>query len=79
MLELAGPSEIWETAYTGVWWVRHQGAGDRVATEEIAITRIPEILRAHPDDIDAAAARLHEDLASRKIGEPEREVLNDPS
>jgi len=25
-MDLAGASEIWETAYSGVWWTRHRGA-----------------------------------------------------
>jgi hydrogenase-1 operon protein HyaF len=78
-LEIAGPSEVWETAYSGVWWVRHKGAGGRVATEEIVVTRIPPILLAHPEDIEVAAARLNEDLQSRKTGDLEREILNDPA
>ena len=63
-LELAGRSEIWETAYSGAWWIRHRGAGDRISSEEIAICPMPEILTAHPDDITAAAARLQRDLST---------------
>jgi len=62
-LELAGASEVWETAYAGVWWIRHKGAGDRIACEEIAITPIPEILITHPVDIEAAATRLENELS----------------
>ena len=28
-LELAGVSEVWETAYAGVWWVRHRRSTNR--------------------------------------------------
>jgi len=62
-LKLAGVSEVWETAYAGVWWIRHKGAGDRIACEEIAVTPIPEILITHPVDIEAAATRLENDLS----------------
>lgn len=61
-LDLAGRSEVWETAYPGAWWIRHLGAGDRVASEEIAVCPAPEILSAHPDDVRAAARRLRLDL-----------------
>jgi len=61
-LDLAGRSEVWETAYPGAWWIRHLGAGDRVASEEIAVCPAPEILNAHPDDVRAAARRLRLDL-----------------
>jgi hydrogenase-1 operon protein HyaF len=65
-LELAGRSEVWETAYPGAWWVRHLGADDRIAAEEIAVCRVPEILQAHPDDIRAGARRLGRALAARQ-------------
>jgi len=57
-LEVAGPTDIWETAYAGVWWIRHMGDGGRIATEEIAITRIPEIFLSDPHDVSAAADRI---------------------
>jgi len=61
-LELAGASEVWETTYAGVWWIRHKDARDKIACEEIAVTPIPEILITHSADIEAAAARLRRDL-----------------
>lgn len=57
-LHVAGESEIWETGYPGVWRVRHRGAGERVSSEELLITRIPEIVTTHVEDSRAAAARL---------------------
>ena len=63
-LAAAGRSELWETVYAGVWWVRHYGEGDKVATESIEITRCPQILSSHPDDMRAAVARLSQDLES---------------
>lgn len=57
-LDVLGTTEIWETGYTGVWWIRHMGADSKVSSEEIAITPVPEILRAHPADIAVAAKRL---------------------
>lgn len=50
-LDVAGGSEVWETRYPGVWWVRHVGAGDRIAVERIEITAIPEILVAPREDL----------------------------
>ncbi len=63
-LQLAGRSEIWETAYSGVWWVRHYGAGNVLAAERVEITPVPEILVTHPDDITAAAARAREQFGA---------------
>jgi len=57
-LDLAGRSEVWETDYPGAWWIRHFGAGGRVASEVIAVCPVPDILAAHPADIRAGAVRL---------------------
>jgi hydrogenase-1 operon protein HyaF len=70
-LEVAGHSEIWETAYPGAWWVRHRGAGDRISSEEIAVCPVPEILAAHPADISAAAERIRQDLKENKPSKAE--------
>ena len=59
-LEVAGRSEVRETAYAGIWWVRHFGAGDELAVEEVVVARVPEIIIAHPDDIAFAARRMRE-------------------
>ena len=66
-LDLAGASEVWETSYNGVWWIRHKGAGDKIATEEIAVTSMPEILMTHPADIAAASRRIRQDLDSAGV------------
>ncbi|MDK9696114.1 MAG: hydrogenase expression/formation protein [Siculibacillus sp.] len=57
-LEVAGRSEVRETGFAGIWWVRHLGDGDEVAGEEVHVTRIPEILSSHPDDVAFAARRI---------------------
>lgn len=66
-LDVAGKSEVWETSFPGVWWIRHRGAGDKIASEEIAVCRIPEILITHPVDIEAAASRLREELETTDV------------
>jgi hydrogenase-1 operon protein HyaF len=66
-LDLAGNSEVWETTYPGVWWIRHRGTGGKIATEEISVCRIPEILITHPVDIKAAAGRLREELETTHV------------
>lgn len=84
-LDAAGRSEIWETAYAGVWWVRHFGEGERIATEALEIARVPAILMSHPEDMAAAAARLLSDLsepaadvAPARAGEAERGAVQSP-
>lgn len=58
ILTVAGTSEIWETAISGVWWVRHKGEGGHVASEEILVARVPDILATHPDDARDGLVRL---------------------
>ncbi|MDE3027686.1 MAG: hypothetical protein KGH84_04750 [Paracoccaceae bacterium] len=65
-LEAVGKSEIWETRFTGVWWLRHFGGDGRVAAEVIEVTPVPDILAAHRDDIGAAAARMAAELEERE-------------
>jgi hydrogenase-1 operon protein HyaF len=66
-LDIAGESEVWETTYPGVWWIRHCGADRKIASEEISVCAIPEILITHPVDIKAAAGRLREELETTHV------------
>lgn len=61
-ISVAGDSEVWETAYAGVWWVRHAGRGNGTTTDQISVSALPEILRTHPADAQAALARMQADL-----------------
>ena len=56
-IDLAGQSEIWETAFFGVWRVLHFGA-DKMAVDLIEITSCPEILRTDRRDASRAAQKL---------------------
>ena len=63
-VESAGRSEIWETQFSGVWFVRHFGENDRIASECIEFGAAPEILFSHRADMSAAARRLAAALQS---------------
>jgi hydrogenase-1 operon protein HyaF len=65
-VEVAGPSRVRETGYDGVWWVEHVGVHGAVLAESLEVARVPEILRAHPADVSAAAARLSAALEAMK-------------
>jgi hydrogenase-1 operon protein HyaF len=75
-LEVVGRTTVRETAYAGVWWIRHFGGGEQVAAEEIAITPVPEILGAHPEDITAAAERIRLQLDAGPQGAEIKEASN---
>jgi hydrogenase-1 operon protein HyaF len=64
-LAVSGTSEIWETGYAGVWWVRHLGGGGKIAAEAIAIAPVPEILMAQAADVHEAALRLKRDMSGQ--------------
>ena len=68
-IDAAGESELHETAYAGVWWVRHFGAGRQLLTERIEITPLPEVLAAAPEDIAAGARRLAMNVKALVEGE----------
>lgn len=63
-LTLGGPSLLAETAYAGVWWVRHADAEGRTMLAQIVVARVPALLLAHPADIDTAARQLESELAA---------------
>lgn len=50
-LEAEGQSSLDETACPGVWWVTHRDTRDRVMAEFIEVTMVPDLVKAHPDDI----------------------------
>ena len=53
-----GTSSIRETAYRGIWWVTHYGDDDKVLSELIEITQVPEILVTHIDEIRHSAQSI---------------------
>jgi hydrogenase-1 operon protein HyaF len=75
-VDVAGLTEVWETSYAGVWWIRHRGGDNRIVAEEIAVTRIPEILVSPEQDIHAAAQRLITELNSTETSSGEEETLH---
>ncbi len=54
----SGLTEVYETAFPGVWWVKYFDNGDRPAAQQLEIGTVPMIIEAHPDDIQASADRF---------------------
>lgn len=50
-LEAEGTSTLEETACPGLWWITHRDAVGRVLVELLEITPVPDLVRAHPEDI----------------------------
>lgn len=71
-LDVAGLTEIWETSYTGVWWVRHRGRDGDITNEEIVVTQMPDFLISPIEDVNLAAERLSKEMnlvGERKLEE----------
>ncbi len=64
-IEIAGPTELYETAYAGVWWVTHRNIEGVNVAEQIEIAQVPSIVLTHRDDIGAGLARLADSLATQ--------------
>jgi hydrogenase-1 operon protein HyaF len=62
MLEAMGPSQVYETQFSGVWRVTHHSVSGEVVGRYVEVTRIPEILLAQEADV-----RVGLDLLTRRL------------
>ena len=53
-----GESTFDETAFPGVWWVTHRNEHGAVVAQFIEVAYVPELLKAHPDDVAAGREQL---------------------
>jgi hydrogenase-1 operon protein HyaF len=61
-LNALGRSSISETRYPGVWLVTHRNTEDEVIGRFIEVTRIPALLKAQAEDIQAGLRQLTTEL-----------------
>jgi hydrogenase-1 operon protein HyaF len=59
-----GPTEIFETGISGVWWIKHFNEEGDISAEFIEITRIPEILLSQEEDMRDSLEALREQLGN---------------
>ncbi len=57
-LNALGPSEIYETRFSGVWMVTHFNADNDVISRFIEITRFPSILESQQEDMSTSLDTL---------------------
>ncbi len=57
-LSTIGESHINETAFSGIWWVKHYNTEQKIISEFIEITDVPDIIKSHPEDIKKAANKI---------------------
>lgn len=62
-LQAEGESTLAETACAGVWWVTHRNAQAAVTSQFIEVAFVPELIKAHPEDIAIGMERLESLMA----------------
>lgn len=59
-IDAMGPTEIYETAVSGIWWITHYNSEDENIAEYIEITALPELLKTDPQEIQQAEQQLQQ-------------------
>jgi hydrogenase-1 operon protein HyaF len=65
-LDADGESTLTETNCPGVWWVMHHNPAGGVMSAFIEVTPVPELVKAHIDDVRGGLERL--DLLVSSLG-----------
>ncbi len=65
-LDADGESTLTETNCPGVWWVMHHNPAGGVMSAFIEVTPVPELVKAHMDDVRGGLERL--DLLVSSLG-----------
>jgi len=60
-----GQSQINETRYAGIWWLRHYTEDSALLSELIEITDMPDILRSQQADITSAIEHLAQTIGQQ--------------
>jgi hydrogenase-1 operon protein HyaF len=50
-LQASGESTLNETACPGIWWVTHHNEQGAVTSQFIEVAFVPELVKAHPQDV----------------------------
>jgi hydrogenase-1 operon protein HyaF len=61
-LQASGESTLNETACSGVWWVTHHNEKGTVTAQFIEIAFVPELVKAHPQDVQVGLDYLESKL-----------------
>lgn len=61
-LHLTGATHCRETAFPGVWWIRHRNPSGEVVAEFIEVATVPEILVPEADEIREGISALSDEL-----------------
>ena len=64
VIDAVEPAEVRETIYPGVWWFTQYNVEGDIVADIIEVTALPEVLKAHADDVADGLARLKEFLGA---------------
>lgn len=59
-IDAIGPTEIYETAISGIWWLTHYNSEDEIIAEYIEITTLPEIVKTDSRELTVAERQLQQ-------------------
>lgn len=62
-LAIGGGSHILETGLPGVWWIEHLNEHGHLVSEFIQVAYVPELISAHPDDVESGLEHLRSRIA----------------
>ena len=68
-LSTIGDSDIFETQFSGIWWIKHYGADGQLISELLEIGPVPEIIKSHPEEIKNSVDDIQKLLTSSESGE----------
>ena len=63
-LDVLGPSEIYETQFSGVWLVTHYNEADNIVSRFIEVTELPDVLKSQREDIIHALKEFESKLGT---------------
>ena len=66
LLDVLGPSEIYETKYAGVWIVTHYNDDDNIISRFVEVTDSPDVLKSQREDVVDALNALVTELGTDK-------------
>lgn len=58
-LTTIGESHIFETGYSGIWWIQHYNPERVLISQFIEITTVPDIIKSQPEDMQLAISRFN--------------------
>ena len=66
LLDVLGPSEIYETKFAGVWVVTHYNNDDNIISRFVEVTDSPDVLKSQREDVVDALNALVTELGTDK-------------